>query len=202
MINEQREEQASLYVLGALTGAEQRGFEAELRRDAELRELVQGLRRAAELLALSVPAVAPPPGLRDKVLQRIDAASATAVAGATAGAPAPGFRFVGASGGEGWKPLPVAGAWTKVLSIDRDRGYVVLLGRLEAGVRYPAHVHAGPEDLYLLTGDLHLGDRLLRPGDFHHSDAGTSHGENFSVEGCTLLAVLSLEHDLAKFAMA
>ena len=73
---------------------------------------------------------------------------------------------------------------------------------VEPGVRYPAHPHQTAEDIFLLSGDLNIAGRHLRSGDFHHCDAGTSHPVNYSVEGCTLLAVLSLEHELTKFAMA
>ena len=72
MISEQQQEQASLYALGALPEAEARAFEVELRGNAELVDLVLSLQRAAGLLALSAPPVKPPPGLRNKVLQRID----------------------------------------------------------------------------------------------------------------------------------
>jgi putative transcriptional regulator len=109
---------------------------------------------------------------------------------------------VGAKDAEGWKELPVRGAWVKLLSLERQRGYAVLLGRLEPGVRYPAHTHAGAEELLILSGDLRIGDLTLRAGDFHHSDAGTSHGVNYSVEGCTLMAVLPAEHELVKYALA
>jgi anti-sigma factor ChrR (cupin superfamily) len=101
----------------------------------------------------------------------------------------------------GWKSLPVPGAFIKLLSLQSDRGYAVLLGKLDPGVRYPAHTNVGPEDFYLLTGDLHIGDKVLRPGDFHHADAGLQHVENFSVEGCTLLAVLTTDDPLVQFAL-
>ena len=55
MINEQQQEQASLYALGALSATEQRAFEAELRGDPELRELVHRLQRTTGLLALVSP---------------------------------------------------------------------------------------------------------------------------------------------------
>jgi anti-sigma factor ChrR (cupin superfamily) len=113
----------------------------------------------------------------------------------------PAFFFVAANDAAGWKELPVRGAFIKLLSADRQRGYAVVLGRLEAGVRYPAHAHQSPEEIFLLTGDLTIAGRRLGPGDFHHCDAGTEHPVNYSEAGCTLLAVLSLEHDLAKFAM-
>jgi anti-sigma factor ChrR (cupin superfamily) len=69
-------------------------------------------------------------------------------------------------------------------------------------VRYPAHTNVGPEDFYILTGDLRVGDQVLRAGDFHHADAGSYHEENYSVEGCTLVAVLTTDDPLVQFAMA
>jgi anti-sigma factor ChrR (cupin superfamily) len=95
----------------------------------------------------------------------------------------------------------VTGALVKLLSFEPARGYAVLLGKLNPGARYPAHKNAGPEDFYILTGDLHVGDHVLGPGDFHHADAGTLHTENFSEEGCTLLAVLTADDPIVKFAM-
>jgi quercetin dioxygenase-like cupin family protein len=200
MSSEKQQEQASLYVAGALTAQEQSRFERELRRKPDLRELVRSLQRAAEGLALALPACVPPRELREKVLRTVEARSELKTQNPKLKTES-GFAFHGADDTRGWKELPVRGAWIKLLSLDRERGHAVLLGRLEAGVRYPAHRHAGFEDLYLLSGDLHIGDRALGPGDFHHSDAGTAHGVNHSVAGCTLLAVLGLEHDLVKFAL-
>lgn len=201
MISEQQQEQASLYALGALTAAEKQDFETNLRSQPELRALVRDLQSTAEALARSVPAVTPPPELRARVLRSVGAAAPPALP-FTGPAVDPAFFFMTASDSSGWKELPVPGAFLKLLSADRERGYAVLLGRLEAGVRYPAHPHKSPEDIFLLTGDLTIAGRRLGPGDFHHCDAGTEHPVNYSEEGCTLLAVLSIDHDLAKFAMA
>jgi len=206
MITEQQQEQASLYVLGALTGVEEQTFGAELRGSAELREFVLTLQQTTALLAMVTPFVRPPRELKDKVLRRIEPAAglvnlpATQYPGVAVDSLA-GLRFLNADDTVGWKRLPVPGAWIKLLSIDRERGYAVLLGKLEPGVRYPAHTNAGPEDLYVLTGDLQVGDHTLRPGDFHHADAGSSHAENYSVEGCTLLAVLTADHPLVDYAL-
>ena len=198
MINEQQQEQASLYVLGGLTTPEQRAFEAELRGSAELRELVLALQRTTGLLAMTAPST-PPPALREKVLHRINVAASSPPAPSVASLLS-GFRFLNADNREGWKELPVPGAWIKLLSLERERGYAVLLGKLEPGVRYPAHVNVGPEDFYVLTGDLHIGSRRLGPGDFHHAEAGSQHEVNYSVEGCTLLAVLTTDDPLVVFA--
>ena len=205
-MTDQQQEQASLYVLGALPADEQRAFEAELQANAEVRELVRSLQRTANLVAMAQPQKALPPTLKDKILRAIETggrerkpADISAFAGTLASG---GFLFHGATDARGWKELPVRGAWLKLLSLNKERNYAVLLGRLEAGVRYPAHTHPGAEELYILTGDLHIGERALGPGDFHHADAGTAHGVNYSVEGCTLLAVLPADHDLVQFAMA
>ena len=203
MISEQQQERASLYVLGALAAGEQDAFEAELRALPELREFVRSLRRTSGLIALACPPVLPPASLRDRIMRRIAPGQVRPTTAPRAGAAMiPGFRFIESDDSAGWKALPVPGTSIKLLSVDRERGYAVLLGRIEPNTRYPAHRHEGSEDLFILTGDLHLGDRRLGPGDFHHSDAGTSHPDNYSVEGCTLLAVLSVDHALAKFAMA
>lgn len=203
--SEQQQEQAALYVAGALTAEEQRAFEAELRANADLRKLVRSLQRATDTFALATTPTALPAGLKAKVLGRIESkATAESLPAETVhvSKKAAGFLFHAASDPKGWKELPVRGAWIKLLSLERSRGYAVLMGKLDAGVRYPAHTHFGAEELYILTGDLHIGDRTLRAGDFHHSDAGTSHGVNYSVEGCTLLAVLPTDHELVQFAMA
>ena len=204
MITEQQQEQAALYVLGMLSPWEQEQFAGQARADAELRELLWSLQRAMERAVLALPPKAPPPTLKAKVLQLIQAQTATAT---TLPAPVPagivdGLRFLPGADAAGWKQLPVAGAWIKLLSFQPESGYAVLFGKLEPGVRYPAHINAGSEDFYILTGDLQVSGRALGPGDFHHADAGSAHEENYSIEGCTLLAVLTADDPLVKFAMA
>jgi anti-sigma factor ChrR (cupin superfamily) len=204
MITDQQQEQAALCALGVLDAEEQTRFAAEVRANPELRELLRSLQQVLDKLALSGPVATPPPGLKAKVLARIERQAGLELQplqGASAAASI-GLRFLAGSETEGWKQLPVPGAWIKLLSFEPDRGYAVLLGRLDAGVRYPAHTNAGPEDFFILTGDLHVGDRTLRAGDFHHADAGSLHGENYSVDGCTLLAVLTVDDPLVNFAMA
>ena len=210
MITEQQQEQARLYAVGALSDSESRAFEGELLRNAELRTLVTQLQSTADLLAISSPATELPPSLRDKVLHRIEELGAPQGAGVgaqrtrptTALAAFAGLRFIDSAGTQEWKPLPVPGAYIKLLSLEKERGYAVLMGKLDPGTRYPAHVNAGPEDFFILTGDLVIGDRKMIAGDFHHADRGSQHAENYSVEGCTLLAVLTTDDPLVAFAMA
>ena len=198
MIDEHHQDQAGLYALDALSETEHAAFEDELRGNAELREFTRGIQRAVDAIALSAPPVKLPGGLKASIFQRIDAESAAA---SPAVVPAPGLRFVPAADSKGWKPLPIPGAWIKLLSLEPKRGYAVLLGKLDPGTRYPAHVNAGPEDFYILSGDLHVGETVLGGGDFHHAAAGSQHEENHSKAGCTLLAILTLDDPLVAFAM-
>src|SRR5688572_22293634 len=75
MITELQQEQASLYVVGALTGAEHEAFGTALRASAELREFVFTLQQTTGLLAMGTPFVKPPAELKDKVLRRLETAA-------------------------------------------------------------------------------------------------------------------------------
>ena len=202
MIGEPQQEQAALYAVGALPPAEVSRFEAELSRNPELQALVRRLQSTVALVAGAVPTVALPPGLKQKVMERIDALGTPRPAQVRAVAPPPGLRFATSAGQSDWKALPIPGAAIKLLTLEREAGYAVLMGKLEPGARYPAHINAGPEDFYILTGDLVVGDRKLVAGDFHHADAGSYHEMNHSVAGCTLIAVLTTRDPLVEFALA
>ena len=138
MISEQQQEQASLYALGALTGSENRAFEQELLDNSELLELTRSLQRTTGLIARATPAVVLPPGLKDKVFHRIEQMENVKTPTPAALGLA-GLRFANANDQTGWKQLPIPGAWIKLLSLEKERGYAVLMGKLEAGARYPAH---------------------------------------------------------------
>ncbi len=144
MISEHQQELASLYALGALSPSEHQAFEAVLNGDPELQALARDLQSAIAVAATATPAVSVPSSLKNKVLRRIDELEAAKTA-----RPAPpvsrlGLNFAFAAGDSGWKQLPIPGASIKLLSLERDRGYAVLMGKLEPGTRYPAHLNAAP----------------------------------------------------------
>jgi anti-sigma factor ChrR (cupin superfamily) len=202
MISERQQELASLYALGALPPPEHAAFEAELGGNSELQSLTRGLQSTISAMANATLPVPLPPALKEKVLRRVDELETDETDREPSPASRLGLSFAFAAGESGWKQLPIPGASIKLLSLERDRGYAVLMGKLEPGTRYPAHVNAGPEDFYILTGDLVIGDRKLAAGDFHHADAGSWHEENYSVGGCTLIAVLTTSDPLVGFAMS
>ena len=71
MISEDRQDFAALYVLGSLGAKETSEFEAALRSDAELRDLVNDLREAAGAVALAAPECHPSAALKQRILSDI-----------------------------------------------------------------------------------------------------------------------------------
>ena len=55
------------------------------------------------------------------------------------------------------------GISVKMLATDADRHMVSMLVRLVPGGDYPAHNHAGVEELHLLEGELWIDDVSLTP---------------------------------------
>ena len=74
-MNEEVEEQASLYVFSLLENTETGAFERRLETDVDLRASVDKLDEAAAAIAHSAPARALPPELRARVLSQVSAAN-------------------------------------------------------------------------------------------------------------------------------
>jgi anti-sigma factor ChrR (cupin superfamily) len=79
----------------------------------------------------------------------------------------------------------------KLLATDAERHRVSMLVRLAPGASYPAHTHAGVEELHLLDGELWIDDRKLFPGDYNHGAPGEGDERVWSETGCTCLLVTS-----------
>jgi anti-sigma factor ChrR (cupin superfamily) len=79
----------------------------------------------------------------------------------------------------------------KLLATDTERHRVSMLVRLAPGARYPAHTHAGVEELHLLDGELWIDERKLLPGDYNYGAPGASDERVWSETGCTCLLITS-----------
>jgi anti-sigma factor ChrR (cupin superfamily) len=83
------------------------------------------------------------------------------------------------------------GIYCKLLATDTERDRVSMLVRLAPGVAYPAHSHAGVEELHLLDGELWIEDRKLHPGDYNRAEPGTADQRVWSETGCTCVLITS-----------
>ena len=88
------------------------------------------------------------------------------------------------------------GIQCKLLATDAERQRVSMLVRLAPGASYPAHSHAGTEELHLLDGELWIDERKLSPGDYNYGAPGDGDEHVWSETGCTCLLVTSLKDTL------
>ena len=80
----------------------------------------------------------------------------------------------------------------QVLAWDSQRNRVSMLVRLDPGIAYPPHRHAGVEELHLLDGELWIEDRKLLPGDYNRAEPATADQRVWSETGCSCVLVTSL----------
>lgn len=136
---------------------------------------LQIAREAATLLSYGTPPLDPSPRLKPTLWERIraDLPPASRLAA---------MRFTDLS----WQPHPVSGVQIAVLHLDQDQREITALFHAAEGVQYPVHDHKGPEDIYMLRGDLQVGPITLQTGDFIRSDRGALH-PHATQEGCLCL---------------
>jgi hypothetical protein len=79
----------------------------------------------------------------------------------------------------------------KLLATDDERHRVSMLVRLAPGASYPAHTHAGVEELHLLAGELWIDERKLFPGDYNYGAPGAGDERVWSETGCTCVLLTS-----------
>jgi len=84
----------------------------------------------------------------------------------------------------------------KLLATDDERHRVSMLVRLAPGASYPAHTHAGVEELHLLAGELWIDERKLFPGDYNYGAPGAGDEHVWSETGCTCVLVTSTKDTL------
>ena len=84
------------------------------------------------------------------------------------------------------------------LFVDRKQRSATMLIRMDAGASYPGHRHGGLEECYVLEGDLHHDDRVMRAGDFEVVSEGSRHGRQWTEGGCLLLIRSSLDDELTE----
>src|SRR5207248_691578 len=79
----------------------------------------------------------------------------------------------------------------KLLATDAERHRVSMLVRLAPGASYPAHTHAGIEELHLLDGELWIDEKKLVAGDYNYGAPGEGDDRVWSEMGCTCVLITS-----------
>jgi anti-sigma factor ChrR (cupin superfamily) len=96
-----------------------------------------------------------------------------------------------------WQPTAFPGVEVQPLTVASEQRQATMLVRMAAGSSYPPHRHGGPEECYVLSGDLWVGDQTeLKPGDFQRAEADSVHVVQSTRGGCLLLIQTSLDDEL------
>ncbi|MEZ5977412.1 MAG: cupin domain-containing protein [Planctomycetota bacterium] len=96
-----------------------------------------------------------------------------------------------------FEPTSHPGVRTRRLAVDPSARQVTMLVEMQPGSSYPPHRHGGPEECFVLSGDLQVGDDLeMRTGDFQRAEKGSIHPVQSTRGGCLLLIVSSVDDEL------
>jgi quercetin dioxygenase-like cupin family protein len=183
-------ELAALYALDALDAGEKTQFEDHLRAGCEsCAAEVRSLHDVGIAIGASVP-IDPPATLRERLMSRVARTPRR-----------PGIAYdesgllIARSEEISWKTL-APGISYKPLYRDKARNSDTMLIRMDAGARLPSHRHAQVEELFLLSGDLHVEDQVMHAGDYCRANLGSVHDQSYSETGCLFLLMASPDNQI------
>jgi len=175
--------QVSAYVMQTLLPNEAAAVEAHIASCAHCRQELESLRPVADsFIFWPADVLRPAVSLQERLAHRI--------AGETGEAPVlpPARQWDEPE----WEEV-APGIFCKLLATDTSSHRVTMLVRLLPGVEYPAHTHAGEEELFLLDGELWIDDRKLYPGDYNFAAAPSGDKRVWSETGCTCVLITSTQ---------
>ena len=185
-------DQATLYALGALAGAELDEFERLLASGhPEAAAEVERLQAAIEYVVSAAPTPPPRADLKDRLLASV---STTKPLGFEE--PAPGVHVLRAGNGR-WKQTGHPGVSVKILHLDKESRMATTILRLDPGAKYPPHHHAQLEQCLVISGDVRFGAKVhIHAGDYEKALPGTDHEFLTSDAGCELLILSSIDDEI------
>lgn len=185
---EEMEERASLYALGALNQHETRAFDEHLAEGCEPCEArLRSFESVVARLAFDSAEVSPSGALREKLMARIADEAALAASEPTLHYDDSHQVVVRADEGQ-WQEM-CAGVYFKQLFTDSTRNTVTSLLKLQPGAHVPMHRHLGLEECYVIEGDVSANNETLKAGDYTCAMEGSIHHPLTSVNGALLLIV-------------
>lgn len=99
-------------------------------------------------------------------------------------------------GNDGFERTGIEGIEAKTLFVDAARRRVSMMVRMAPGTSYPAHRHAAVEECFVVSGDIRVGERVLRAGDYQVAAEDSIHGVQSTEHGCVLFIVSSQDDEL------
>jgi quercetin dioxygenase-like cupin family protein len=175
-----------LFALQCLSPREMASVEAQILSCEDCQQQIETLRPIVKsFVGWSTDVLRPAESLWDRLAKRIASEAATQ----------PFVPPLEALAKPKWEEA-APGIHVKILARNAEIDSVSMLVRLDPGTDYPAHTHAGTEELHLLHGVLKVDERTLYPGDFIRSEAGSVDHRVWSETGCTCFLMTSTEDAL------
>jgi anti-sigma factor ChrR (cupin superfamily) len=188
LMEEELEERASLYALGALNQHEARSFEEHLAEGCEACATgLSGFEAVVSSLACGAPDATPPASAREKLLARLGKETEPTPPAANSVDDASQPLVVRAGEGR-WHEM-CAGVLFKQLFADATRQTVTSLVRMQPGSQIPMHRHRGIEECYVIEGDVFANNETLGAGDYTCAMEGSIHHAISTNHGALLLIV-------------
>jgi anti-sigma factor ChrR (cupin superfamily) len=194
---EEFRELAALYALDLLDESDRRIVEDAIASSPELQNQLAEFRAAVAAIPYSTPTAPIAADLKKRLFERIasdvSTQDTTPVASQLISASVSALREQVAE--VSWKPYSIPGIMVGKLRVDTNRREIACFMRAEAGVRFPAHRHAGEEEIVVLEGDLSVDGKTYGRGGYIRSAPGSVHSPE-TLEGCTIFVRTSLDNEM------
>ena len=105
-----------------------------------------------------------------------------------------------------WTPMPTKDgsptrAWAKLLHLDLERNFVIMLNKVAQGTVLPQHTHLSEAIGFTISGHWSYRDLQLGPDSFGFEPTGTEHAPEYQEETVALIIFLGDSPELLRTKM-
>lgn len=185
-------ELAPLYALDLLSASEQAWVEQQVADCPELAEELASYQAAVTAIPYGAPTLPMADNLKDRLFAQLGLGFDPPIEATPASIPNV-YQAV-RSQDLNWQPHTVPGVRVAIVHIDEIKREMVGFLKAEPGVRYPRHRHAAIEEIFMIEGDLIIGEEVYGAGDYLRSQPGSSHSP-YTNGGCQFFFHTSLDDE-------
>ncbi|NJR65642.1 MAG: anti-sigma factor [Leptolyngbyaceae cyanobacterium CRU_2_3] len=182
-----------LYALDMLSDVEHEWVEQQVAECPDLVEELADYQTAVAAIPYSVPLMPMADGLKLQLFDRLDLSLSTAQPQISPSPALSPFLAVRSQDIQ-WQSHLVPGVAIAIFHTDPIKREITGVLRAEAGVRYPLHYHADIEEIYMLSGELAIGEEIYGTGDYIRSHTGSAHAP-YTADGCVFFFRTSIDDE-------
>lgn len=182
-------ELAPLYVLDLLSEDERIWIEQQISDCPDLAEELDSHQSAVTAIPYGIPSLPIADNLKNRLFDRLELDVLT---NDTVSEKTPVSYLAVRSQELNWQPYSTPGVTIAIVHIDEVKREIVGFLKAEPGVRYPSHRHAATEEIFMIEGDLAIGNEVYGAGDYIRSQPGSSHAP-YTNGGCQFFFHTSMD---------